>query len=176
MQAFIFPLNEKGKLINKSCRQSAQPPSLGKPSQTDLFLACALQIVLALWGRVIYPISLHPLSFLWYVCIISTSAFDSKHTCLIREGGCRLFGQGGRRCVDWETLTALAFPIWPLIGVDWGKCQGTFLCLRPCIGYYESWHLFKVEGLWTRHICVALDLNVLRKLLGSSCEFNKPHA
>lgn len=84
--------------------------------------------------------------------------------------------EGESRCVDWETLITLAFPIWPLIRVDWGKCLGTFLCLRPGMGYYEPWQIFKVEGLWTRHISGALVMNVLRKLLGSSCKFNKPLA
>lgn len=90
-------------------------------------------------------------------------------TLVIKGRGFAEFGRGGRRCVDWETLIALAFPIWPLIGVDWGKCQSTFLCLRPGMGYYEPWQIFKIEDHWTRRICGAL---VLLKLPGSPCEFN----
>lgn len=94
---------------------------------TDLFfLACASQIVLALWGRVIYPISLHPHGFLWCVCLISDTTFDSQQS----KGGWRIWRKQSH-CVDWETLIALAFSIWPLTGLDWGKCQPTILCLRP---------------------------------------------
>lgn len=76
---------------------SEWPASFTWKSITDgpLLSVCIANRVSALGQSYLPNFPPSPWLFLWHVCIISATAFDSRHTRLLREGGLQNSDEGG---------------------------------------------------------------------------------